>query len=193
MTGNMEFSTNLQPYSLESVTFGDGGKRTILGSGSLKVSGMTKLENVLLVNGLKVNLISISQLCDDILLVHLTKGSCLVINSSNSCVIKGKGSSDNCYMMTFSGTCCTTLVNSLDVWHRRLDHISPRSLNETIASDAVMGILKMKVDPGNKCGPCQLGKQGRSTHKVTQHLFTTRTLELLHRDFIRPMQVKSLG
>ena len=26
MTSNREFLTNLQPYNLESVTFGDGGK-----------------------------------------------------------------------------------------------------------------------------------------------------------------------
>ena len=34
---------------------------------------MPKLENVLLVLGLKVNLISISQLCDDNLLFQITK------------------------------------------------------------------------------------------------------------------------
>ena len=60
MTGNREFLTNLQSCNLESVTFGNGGTGTILGSGgSLKVLGMPKLENVMLVNGLKVNLISI--------------------------------------------------------------------------------------------------------------------------------------
>ena len=62
MTGNREFMINLQPCSLESITFGDGGKGSVLGSGSLKVPSMPKLENVLLVDGLKVNLINISQL-----------------------------------------------------------------------------------------------------------------------------------
>ena len=73
MTGNREFMINLQPCNLESVTFGDGGKGIVLGSRSLKVLGMPKLENVLLVLGLKVNLISISQLCDDNLLFQITK------------------------------------------------------------------------------------------------------------------------
>ena len=79
MTRNREFLTNLQPCSLESLTFGDRGTCIVFGSGSLKVSGMSKLENVLLVNGLKVNLILISQLCDDNLLVQFTKGSCSVM------------------------------------------------------------------------------------------------------------------
>ena len=69
MTGNREFLINLQSCNLESVTFGDGGIDIVLRSGSLKVPGMLTLENVLLVEGLKVNLISISQLCDDNLFV----------------------------------------------------------------------------------------------------------------------------
>ena len=78
-------------------------------------------------------------------------------------------------------------MNNLDIWHRRLGHISPRSLNETITNSAVLGIPKMKADPRKICGSCQLGKQIRSSHKVTQHLSTTRVLELLHMDLIGPM------
>ena len=158
MTGNREFLINLQPCSLESLTFGDGGKGIVLRSGSLKVPGMPKLENVLLVDGLKVNLISISQLCDDNLLVQFTKESCLVTNNSNLCVIKGKRSLDNYYLLTLSRTCCSTLMNNSDIWHRRLGHISPRSVNETIVTDVLLGIPKMKVDPRKICGSCQLGK-----------------------------------
>ena len=51
----------------------------------------------------------------------------------------------------------------------------------------------MKAGPRKMCGPCQLGKQVRSSHKVTQHLFTTRTLKLLHMDLIGRMKVESLG
>ena len=83
-------------------------------------------------------------------------------------------------------------MNNSDIWHKRLDHISSRSLNETIVANGVLRILKLKVDPGKMCGPCQLGKQVRSSHKVTQHLSTTRTLELLHMDLIRPMHVEIL-
>ena len=157
---------NLQPCSLESLTFGDGGKGTVLGSGSLKVPVMAKQENVLLMDGLKVNLISISQLCDDNLFVRFTKGSCLVTNNSNSYVMKGKRSPDNCYLLAFSGTCYGILINNSDIWHRRLGHISPRSLNETIAANVVLRIPKMKVDVGKICYSCQQGKQVRIPHKV---------------------------
>ena len=154
MTCNKEFMINLQPCTLESITFDDGGKGTILGSGSLKVPGMPKLENDLLMDGLKVNLISISQLCDDNLFVQFTTESCLVTNNSNLCALKGKRSPDNCYLLTLSGTCCSTLMNNSDIWHRRLGNISSRSLSETIAADVDMVIPKMKADPGKICGSC---------------------------------------
>ena len=172
-TDNREFLINLQPCNLESINFGDGGKGTVLGSGSLKVPNTPKRENVLLVEGLKVNFISISQLCDDNFLVQFTKGSCLVTNSSNSCAMKGKRSSDNCYLLNLLGTCCATLMNNSDILHRRLGHISPRSLNETIAIYAIIGIPKIKADPRKICGSCQLGKQFWMPHKVIQHMTTT--------------------
>ena len=115
MKGNKEFLTDLQPCNLESMTFGDGDKGTVIGSDLLKVPGMPKLENVLLVNGLKVNLISISQLCDHNFFVQFTKDKCSVIDSTNTCVMKGKKSSNNCYLLTYSGSCCTTLLNNSNI------------------------------------------------------------------------------
>ena len=102
------------------MTFDDGAKGNVIGSDLLKVPSMPKLKNVLLVNRLKVNLISISQLCDQNVFFKFTKDKCPVIDSTNSCVMEGKRSSNNS-----------------DICHRRLGHINPKSLNETIASDAV--------------------------------------------------------
>ena len=73
MRCNKEFMINLQLYNLESVTFTNGANSTVIGNGLLKVPSMSKLGSVLLVNELKVNLISISQLCDHNLFVKFTK------------------------------------------------------------------------------------------------------------------------
>ena len=61
--------TNLKPCHLEFVTFGDGTKGTMIGSGLLKVLGMPKLENVLLVDGLKTNL---STLVNCMIIIYLS-------------------------------------------------------------------------------------------------------------------------
>ena len=42
------------------------------------------------------------------------------------------------------------------------------------------------------CGPCQLGKQTRTTHQATLTTTTSRPLELLHVDLIGPTRIESL-
>ena len=78
-------------------------------------------------------------------------------------------------------------MNNSDIWNRRLGHISPRSLNETIVADVVMGIPKRKVDSGKICGSCQLGKQVQIPHKMTQHSTTIGMLKVLHMDLMGPI------
>ncbi|XP_010544441.1 PREDICTED: uncharacterized protein LOC104817061 [Tarenaya hassleriana] len=81
----------------DNVTFGDGRKGKIIGKGTLDSSALPTLTNVNVVEGLKANLISISQLCDSGLQVHFTKDVCLVTNSLNECVLTGKRTPSNCY------------------------------------------------------------------------------------------------
>ncbi|CAM8932100.1 unnamed protein product [Rhodiola kirilowii] len=66
MTGNPQYLINVKPIRKRRVvTFGDGGKGQVIGCGTLKVPDLPELEDILLVDGLKVNLISISRLCDE--------------------------------------------------------------------------------------------------------------------------------
>lgn len=48
-------------------------KNKIVGIVTLNVEGMHKLKNVLHVEGMKANLISISQMCDEDLIVYVDK------------------------------------------------------------------------------------------------------------------------
>ena len=47
-----------------TVTFGDDSKGTIIGIGNIQIGASPIIENIVLVDGLKHNLLSISQLCD---------------------------------------------------------------------------------------------------------------------------------
>ena len=58
------------------VSFGDGRKGRVLGKRTLLANGLPKLKSVLHVEGLKANLLSISQLCDQKLNVEFTKENC---------------------------------------------------------------------------------------------------------------------
>ena len=65
--------SNLKPVSARKVTFGDGAIGKIIGKEWLNFQGLPTLDDVMLVEGLTTNLISISQLCDEGLNVNFTK------------------------------------------------------------------------------------------------------------------------
>ncbi|XP_019179845.1 PREDICTED: uncharacterized protein LOC109175043 [Ipomoea nil] len=76
-------------FAPREVTFGDGVKGKITGIGTLNVTGLPRLKQVLLVEGLHANLISISQLCDQEWKVCFTKDSCNVTDYQKNCVMEG--------------------------------------------------------------------------------------------------------
>ncbi|GAA0174825.1 hypothetical protein LIER_28135 [Lithospermum erythrorhizon] len=61
MTGNKAHLTNIEDVKTDCVTFGGREKGKIIGKGSLNVAGLPNLKDVLLVEGLTANLISIIQ------------------------------------------------------------------------------------------------------------------------------------
>ncbi|GAV83708.1 hypothetical protein CFOL_v3_27154 [Cephalotus follicularis] len=63
MTGDKSVFVNYESKEGGVVTFGDNAKGKIMGFGSIG-NNRTLIHNVLYVNGLKHNLLSISQLCD---------------------------------------------------------------------------------------------------------------------------------
>lgn len=68
---------------------------------------MLKLENVLLVDSLNANLISIGQLYDQNLFVEFIKNKCSVIDTTENRVMEGERSFDSCHLLTLSTKCFT--------------------------------------------------------------------------------------
>ena len=66
-------------------------------------------------------------------------------------------------------------------------------MKKAISLEAIRGLPKLKIVEGKVCGECQIGKQIRMSHQMLEHQTTSKVLELLHMDLMRPMQVESLG
>jgi hypothetical protein len=66
MTGEKKMFTSFQPNqsTTERIVFGDNGKGDVLGLGKISISNNNSISNVLFVEGLGYNLLSISQLCE---------------------------------------------------------------------------------------------------------------------------------
>ncbi|XP_022868632.1 uncharacterized protein LOC111388180 [Olea europaea var. sylvestris] len=97
MCGNKSLFTTLDECNGGMVTFGDGGSAPILGKGTVQMLGLPVISNVLYVEGLKSNLLSISQICDDDFEVSFVQKRCTVYDSSGGVVLEGVRTSDNCY------------------------------------------------------------------------------------------------
>ena len=69
------------------MTFGDNGKGRIIGHGSIGNNSLSLIENVLHVDGLKHNLLSIGQLCDKSFKVIFESSHCIIKDSHNDKII----------------------------------------------------------------------------------------------------------
>jgi len=69
------------------VTYGDNNKGKILGSGVISNGSSFNIKNVLLVEGLKHNLISISQFCDKGFKVVFELNHCLIYDACGSIIL----------------------------------------------------------------------------------------------------------
>ena len=119
MTGDRTLFKKFESKKGGNVTFGDRSKSQIKGKGIIFLLGVPNIANVLYVEGLKVNLLSIIQICDQDSMVLFSKGKCLVLNESGEQLISGIQTLDNCYGLLLDAEC---LCNSIqmpneDLWH----------------------------------------------------------------------------
>jgi hypothetical protein len=87
MTENKKWFSSLTPLShQEYVTFGDDEKGKVLGTGVIKVNDCFTLNDVALVDRLRYNMLSVSQLCEADLSVLFCKSDSHVLDSSRKLV-----------------------------------------------------------------------------------------------------------
>jgi hypothetical protein len=87
MTKNKKLFSSLTPLShKEYVTFRDNKKGKVLGIGVIKVNDLFTLNDVALVDKLRYNLLSVSQLVDANLEMFFHKSNSYVLDSSGKCV-----------------------------------------------------------------------------------------------------------
>ena len=79
MTGDITRFSSLTLKSKGHVTYGDNNKGKILGVGKIGMPPSITIDNVLYVEDLKHNLLSISQLCDKGLKINFNKDTCIVL------------------------------------------------------------------------------------------------------------------
>ena len=165
-----------------------GSKFVTRGIGTVDILRLLVFEDVWYVDGLKANLLSISQICDNRLNVLFTKYECEILDGGGDCMCVGVRTTDNCYGLTpsISNKCFSAKINQVDLWHQRLGHASHKQLEKISKCDVVVGLPKFEKIDRCICGPCQIGKQVKSKHPSVASVQTSKPLELLHIDLMGP-------
>ena len=78
MMGERSMFLKLKPVGGGKVAFGGMGKKKINGIGIIGIPSLASIDNVLYVEGLKYNLLSISQFCDSGYIVFFNKEQYIV-------------------------------------------------------------------------------------------------------------------
>lgn len=199
MTGDITRFSSLTLKSKGHVTYGDNNKGKILGVGKIGMPPSITIDNVLYVEGLKHNLLSISQLCDKGLQIIFNKDSCIVEDeASHEIKMVGKRY-NNIFMISLDDSSlklkCLVVNNNNDawLWHKRIAHIHMDHLNKLVKHDLVVGLPKIKFIKDKLCDACQKGKQTKVSFKPKHVVSTSRPLELIHMDLFGPSRTRSFG
>ncbi|KAL8149236.1 hypothetical protein AgCh_006299 [Apium graveolens] len=126
------------------VTFGDNNKGFTMGYGKV-ISRNAVIEDVTLVAGLEVNLLSVSQFTDRGLNILFDKGECLII-SKKTCETVLKGAMKGSLFVTDLESanenviCCFYTKASEEqrkMWHKKLSHLNYEANNTLVKKELV--------------------------------------------------------
>ena len=105
MTGDKSKLTDFVSKEGGYFTFGDNNKGNIMGEGNIGNQYKTQIENVVYIDGLKHNLLSISQLCDKGFKIEFNKNYCLISEAMSGEIVHIGKRIGNIYMLNILYLC----------------------------------------------------------------------------------------
>nr|GEX47321.1 hypothetical protein [Tanacetum cinerariifolium] len=181
-----------------------GGK--ITSKGKIK-TGKLDFNDVYFVNELKFNLFSISQMCNKKNSVLFTDTECLVLSldfklPDESQVLLRVPRENKMYNVNLKNIVPSgdltylftkETIDESNLWHRRLGHISFKTINKLVNGNLVKGLPTKVFKNDNSCVACKKGKQHRACCKSKPVSSIGQPLFRLYMDLFGPTFVKSLS
>lgn len=199
MTGDKDKFLKLEDYAGGCVKFGDNSGIQIKGRGSLLLNDDTPLHDVYYVEGLKHNLLSVSQICDSGYNVSFNSQGCAIKTKSGKTVATGLRTHGNIYNLLDSsnnerneGMCLMGQIEDNWLWHKCLGHINFDNLVRISKYQNVRGLLVLSKPENVVCSRCIKGKQTKVSFKSKEHS-STKPLQLGHTDLCGPTRTKSIN
>jgi hypothetical protein len=194
MTGNKKWFFSLTPLShKEYVTFGDDKKGKVLGTGIIKVNDYLTLNDIALVDKLRYNLLSISQLVNADLDVLFSKFLILLASLFVGFCPEKVFQTDFSFAQSFVKCLISQSSSELWKWHRRLGHLSFDLLCGLSGLGLLRGLPMLMFESNLACSPRRHGKMIAASHSPVNTVMTKQPGQLLHMDTVSPSQVRYMG
>ena len=200
MTGEKSLLTDVVMRTGPIVIFGDDSKGFTTGYGKLKV-GNVIIEDISLVEGLKHNLLSISQFCDKGYDVIFQKEVCLIQNRKDKdLTLRGVRKSSLFIADIDSASkgevkCFYTKASADDswLWHRKLSHLNFKTMNSLVKRELVRGLPQKEFCQEGLCDACEKGKSKKASHRSKGMTDIGSPLQLIHMDLFGPVNIPSIS
>ena len=200
MTGEKSLLTDVVERTGPIVTFGDDSKGFTKGYGNLRIDNVI-IENISLVEGLKHNLLSISQFCDRGYDVTFRKEKCLISHRKDEKLALQGVRKGNLFVADLDSASkgelkCFYSKASTDeswLWHRKLSHLNFKTMNSLVKRELVRGLPQMEFCQEGLCEACEKGKSKKASHRSKDMSSITEPLQLIHMDLFGPVNIMSLS
>jgi hypothetical protein len=193
MTDNDSMFTSLRdPGDHDLVTYGDNIRGRVAGLARIVITKDFSILNVLYVESLNFNLLSVAQLCDFGLMCSFDKYGVKVFHEKDKSLVFKDFRYGHIYLVDFfekeaNSMICLFSKTSLGwLWHRRIAHIGMTNLKKAHKRGMITGLKDVTFDKNKLCSACQAGKQVVIHHPLKTMLSTSKPLELLHTDLFGP-------
>jgi hypothetical protein len=187
------FTSLGDPRDHDHVTYGDNIR------GRVAITKDFSISNVLYVESLSFNLLSVAQLYDFGLMCTFDKYGVKVFHEKDKSLVFKGFRYGHIYLVDFSEKKASSMTRlfsktSLEwLWYRRIDHIEMSNLKKAHKRGMITGLKDGTFDKNKLCSTCQAGKQVVIHHPLKTMLSTSKHLELVHMDLFRPTSYKSIG
>ena len=195
MFSSYSSTTNLD----ENIIFGDNSKGGVIGLGKVAITLDHSITNVLHVDSLKYNMLSVSQLCEMGYNCLFTDKGVEVSKREDSSIVFTGCLKNKLYLVDFSKskakleTCLVAKSSMGWPWHCHLAHVGMRNLAKLLKDNHILGLTNIQFEKDRICSACQAGKQVGVPHPPKSIMTTTQPLELIHMDLFGPVAYLSIG
>nr|GEU98672.1 retrovirus-related Pol polyprotein from transposon TNT 1-94 [Tanacetum cinerariifolium] len=169
------------------VVFGDNSSCITEGYGSINYGGIVFIK-VAFGNGLKYNLISISQFYDAKYIIQFNDKEGTIFNANKEIILISPRR-NNVYVLDMSSltpneacffTKASESINWL--WHKRLSHLNFKNISKLSKQNKVLGIPSLVYSKDKPCTACEKGNHHRALFKTKQNFFIRKCFHLLYMD-----------